>query len=73
MGNSYGMILPSKMVEQLDLSYGDDVQVELNGTIIEISSIRNENLTEGVSADFFEQVEATFAVYDSTIKGLVDR
>lgn len=73
IGNSYGITIPLEILEEVGLKQGDEVQLELNNGVIQISKSRQVTLPQGISEDFFDIVKETMETYDQTLKGLVDR
>lgn len=73
IGNSYGVTIPVSMLEDLGLHQGDLVRLERVEGGIHLTKDQQVSLPDGLSPDFFDQLEETLTHYDSTIKGLIDR
>jgi antitoxin component of MazEF toxin-antitoxin module len=53
MGNSLGVLLPSRYLEELDLTLGDTVEVELQG---DMKSIVIKNKKTAPSTDYLDRI-----------------
>lgn len=73
IGNSYGITIPLEILEEVGLKQGDEIQLELENGVIQISKSRKVTLPQGISEDFFDIVKETMETYDQTLKGLIDR
>lgn len=73
IGNSYGVTIPSALLDQVKWQLGDSVELRVVDGKIVIHKERRVVLPDGISEDFFEGVQETFERYDSTIKGLIER
>jgi len=73
IGNSLGVTFPSELLNQLNLSQGDEVTVEVENNSLIIKKSRKVNLPNGISEDFFDVVNESFENYGKTIKKLDDQ
>jgi len=73
IGNSLGVTFPSELLNQLNLSQGDEVTVEIENNSLIIKKSRKINLPNGISEDFFDVVNESFENYGKTIKKLDDQ
>lgn len=74
IGNSLGLTLPNDALKALNVSKGDEVQVELVGNQIIIKKTpKMIPLPEGVPADFFSVLEEEMDAHHEALKGLVNR
>ena len=74
IGNSLGLTLPNDALRAMNISKGDEVQVELAGNQIVIKKIpKMIELPKGVPEDFFDRLEEEMEAHHDAIKGLVDR
>ncbi|BCG59372.1 AbrB/MazE/SpoVT family DNA-binding domain-containing protein [Paenibacillus sp. URB8-2] len=73
-GNSLGITMTDAL-KQIGLELGDTVQIDVNqanGEII-IKKAHKIHLPEGISPDFFENLNDVIHEYDRTLKELKDR
>ena len=73
IGNSYGVTLPSDVLKEVGLSYGDDVQIKVEEGNIVLHKKEKLQLPEGVDAEFMEILNDVIREHDKAFKGLVDR
>jgi len=73
VGNSYGITFPKDVLKDAGISYGDNVQIELNDGKITLQKKKEINLPKGLSPDFFEVLERNTTKHNKTIEDLVDR
>lgn len=73
IGNSFGITLPNKLLKQVGLAHGDDVQVEVKDGKIILRKKEHVTLPEGVDAEFMDILNEVINEHDKAFKGLVDR
>ncbi len=73
IGNSYGITVPTSMLREAGLSYGDNVQLESKDGEIILRKRKDIKLPVGLSPDFFEVLERNTNKHEKTIQDLIDR
>lgn len=73
IGNSYGLTFPKELLKEAGISYGDDIQLDLQDGKIVLHKKEDIKLPEGISPDFFEVLERNTRKHKETIQDLVDR
>lgn len=73
IGNSSGITLPNKLLRQVDLVQGDNVQIEVDDGKIVIRKKEHIKLPEGVDAEFMDVLNDVIKEHNEAFKGLVDR
>jgi len=73
VGNSYGITLPNELLQQVGLTHGDDVQVDVKDGKIVLRKKEQVTLPEGVDAEFMDVLNDVINEHDKAFKGLVNR
>lgn len=73
IGNSYGVTLPSEVLKEAGLAYGEDVQIEAKNGKIVLEKKVELNLPEGVDSEFMDMLNDIIKKHDKAFKGLVER
>ena len=73
IGNSLGITFPADVLKQIEVSLGDQVNIELRNDEIVITKSKKVNLPKGISSDFFDVLNETITNYDTTLRRLKDR
>ncbi|RIW31362.1 AbrB/MazE/SpoVT family DNA-binding domain-containing protein [Bacillus salacetis] len=73
IGNSYGITLPAKLLKQVGLAQGDNVQGEVKDGKIVLRKKEQATLPEGVDAEFMNILNEVITEHDKAFKGLVNR
>lgn len=73
-GNSLGVTLPYKMLEDLGMAKGDGIQIVKEGNqLILKKAPKRVDLPEGVTEDFFQFLDEEMIAHEKALKGLVNR
>ncbi|UFT98518.1 AbrB/MazE/SpoVT family DNA-binding domain-containing protein [Radiobacillus kanasensis] len=73
VGNSFGITLPTELLNQVGLAHGDDVHVEVKDGKILLRKKEQIKLPDGVDAEFMDILNDVIREHDKAFKGLVDR
>ncbi len=71
VGNSLGIGLPKKVLDELELKQGDELELEVQQG--EIILKKNERIEDYIELDFLKMAENTFKKHDQVFKNLKDR
>lgn len=72
IGNSLGITLPANMLNSLNITLGEQVEIVVNNDSMIIRKSNKVKLPDNISKDFFNVLNETMREYDSTIKELRD-
>lgn len=73
IGNSYGITLPKELLKEANISYGDNVTVELKNGKILVQREEEIKLPDGVDNEFMELLTDVIKEHETAFKGLVER
>lgn len=73
IGNSYGITLPKTLLKEANISYGDNVTVEVKDGKILVQREEEIKLPDGVDNEFMELLTDVIKEHETAFKGLVER
>ncbi len=73
IGNSYGITLPKRLLKEANISYGDNVTVEVKDGKIMLQRVEEIKLPDGVDNEFMELLTDVIKEHETAFKGLVER
>lgn len=73
IGNSYGITFPREILKEADISYGDEVRMEVKNKKIILQKKEEIPLPDGVDHDFMKLLSDVIKEHDVAFKGLVDK
>lgn len=73
IGNSYGITLPKTLLKEANMSYGDNVTVEVKDGKIMLQRVEEIKLPDGVDNEFMELLTDVIKEHETAFKGLVER
>lgn len=73
IGNSYGITLPKTLLKEANISYGDNVTVEVRDGKILVQREEEIKLPDGVDNEFMELLTDVIKEHETAFKGLVER